>query len=312
MSVKDLLQLLLVHSANDAGFVLAEYISGSTEDFANLMNEKALEIGCKNTHFTNPSGIHDKEHYSTAYDLSLIARYCMKNSTFRNIVSMESCTVEPTNKYGVRKYSNTNDLILQKSKYYLPECIGIKTGYTSEAQNCLITGFSKDGLELLAVILGANYTENGDSARATDAHTLYNYGYENYSLKTVGNANDVAYSIEVSNGSKDTKNLDLLFKDDLKVLMSLNEEIPEPKITFDKTIAAPISKNSTLGTISYEIDGITYTSPLIASHDVETSSFLLITLIVVLSIIVLLVLIRFINLYTKKKKKRRAKYYMKY
>ncbi len=312
ISVIDLLQLLLVHSANDAGFVLAEYISGSTEEFANLMNEKAVEIGCKNTHFTNPSGIHNKDHYSTAYDLSLIARYCMKNHTFRDIVAMESCSINPTNKYGVRKYSNTNDLILQKSKYYLPDCIGIKTGFTSEAQNCLITCFSKDGLELIAIILGATYTENGESARATDAHTLYNYGYENYSLTSVASAGDVAYSLDVSNGSKDTKKLDLLFKEDIKILMKKNDILPDPKITFEKSISAPISQNSTIGTISYEINGVTYSSPLIASHDVKTSSLLLVILIVLLLIIVFLFIIRYINLSNRKKKKRRAKYRIRY
>lgn len=107
ISVNDLISVFLVHSANDAGYVLAEHISGSIDEFANLMNEKALEIGCKNTHFTNPSGIHDENHYTTAYDLALIAKYCMQNSKFRNIVSMKTCTINSTNKFGIRKYTNT-------------------------------------------------------------------------------------------------------------------------------------------------------------------------------------------------------------
>ena len=87
LTVQELLEVFLVHSANEAGFILAEHISGSIENFADLMNQKASEIGCKNTHFTNPSGIHNPEHYSTAYDMALIARYCMQNQTFRDIVS---------------------------------------------------------------------------------------------------------------------------------------------------------------------------------------------------------------------------------
>ena len=93
LTVLQLLQVFLIHSANEAGYILAEHISGSIDEFSNLMNQKALEIGCKNTHFTNPSGIADENHYTTVYDLALITRYCMKNTTFRNIVSSKSCTI---------------------------------------------------------------------------------------------------------------------------------------------------------------------------------------------------------------------------
>ncbi len=160
MNVKDLLTVFLVHSSNDAGYVLAEHISGSIENFADLMNQKAAEIGCTNSHFMNPSGIHDENHYSTAHDLSLIARYCMKNSTFRSIVSMPKCTVPATNKFEARTYANTNDILNPSSKYHIADCIGIKTGFTTEAQNCLIAGFSKNNLELISVILGASPVTN--------------------------------------------------------------------------------------------------------------------------------------------------------
>lgn len=176
ISVKNLLLALLIHSANDAGYVLAEYISGSVEDFAILMNEKANSIGCINSHFTNPSGIHDEDHYTTAYDLALIQKYCMQNSTYRSIVSMSSCTIPSTNKSDARTYSNTNSLIDSSSKYYISDCIGGKTGYTSEAQNCLVSSCLKDNLELICVILGAETTESNESERYLDSVTLYNYG----------------------------------------------------------------------------------------------------------------------------------------
>ena len=118
LTVKELLEVFLVHSANEAGYILAEHISGNFSDFANLMNQKAAELGCTNTHFTNPSGLHDKDHYSTAYDFSLIAKYCMQNSTFRSIVSMPSCTIAPTEKHDERYFLNTNDMLNSKSKYY--------------------------------------------------------------------------------------------------------------------------------------------------------------------------------------------------
>ena len=119
LTVYELLQVFLVHSANEAGYILAEDISGSIDEFAVLMNSKATEIGCKNTNFTNPSGLHDEKHYTTASDLALIAKYCMENPTFRQIVSMTSCTIPATNKSEERYYPNTNEILLKNSKYYI-------------------------------------------------------------------------------------------------------------------------------------------------------------------------------------------------
>lgn len=312
ISIKDLLTVLLVHSANDAGFVLAEYISGSTEAFADLMNKKADEIGCKNSHFVNPSGVHNTEHYSTAYDLSLIARYCMQNETFRSIVKQSSCIIPATNKFAERKYLSTNDLLNSSSKYYLEDCIGIKTGYTSQSQSCLVAGFSKDGFELICVILGGNFLENGDRAVYTDAHTLHDFGYKNYCLKTILSSGDVGYSVTVPNGTKKTKNLDLTLEKDLKVLIKTDGNIPEPEIAVAKAFSAPINQNDNLASISYTIDGITYTSNLLASHEVKKSHFVifLILLIIIFMIVFIGIRIKFLRL--KKKKKRKYKYYKMY
>lgn len=185
VNVKDLLTVFLVHSANDAGYVLAEHISGNIKDFANLMNKKALDIGCKNTNFTNPSGIHDDNHYTTAYDLALIARYCMKNSTFRTIVALPTCTINATNKSAARTYSNTNDLLNSSSRYFLKDCIGIKTGFTSAAKDCLISACNRNGFELISVVLGANSLENGESSRYADSIGLFDFGYSNFSIRPI-------------------------------------------------------------------------------------------------------------------------------
>ena len=139
ISLEYVLQAFLIHSANEAGNVLAEHVSGSIEKFVELMNQKLKEIGCKNTHFVNTNGIHDENHYTTAEDMAIIAKYCMKNQKFREIVAMKSCTIPKTNKSDERYYKNTNDLVNPSSEYYLKDCIGIKTGYTTPAQNCLIS-----------------------------------------------------------------------------------------------------------------------------------------------------------------------------
>ena len=302
ISVKDLVTVFLVHSANDAGYVLAEHISGSIDEFANLMNKKATEIGCKDTHFTNPSGIHDENHYTTSYDLSLIARYCMLNKNFRNIVSQKSCTINRTNKSDVRTYKNTNDLINPSSKYYLEECVGIKTGYTSQAKNCLISACSKNNLALICVVLGSNQMSNGESSRYQDSINLFKYGYSNYSVKTFANKDDIIKNIEVKNGTKETRNLDLILEDSISGLLKNDENIPDASITLNDNISAPIAKGTVLGTISYNIDNMQYTKNLIASHDVNKDDFTLLILELLLGIILFVILITIIILRFKKKR----------
>ena len=137
ISVKDLMYALMVKSANDAAVVLAEHISGSVEAFAEKMNEKAKDLGCQNTHFVNPNGIHHENHYSTAYDLYLMASYGMQNELFRKYVSTTSYTLPATNQYQNldRICITTNDLIRPNSRYYNENVIGIKSGYTTEAKN---------------------------------------------------------------------------------------------------------------------------------------------------------------------------------
>ena len=175
ISVMDLLYGLLLESGNDAAIALAEHCSGSVEAFADLMNQTAAKLGATQSNFVNPSGYPDENHYTTAYDLSLIAKYCMQNSVFRSIVSEQSCTINSTNKSDVRKYSNTNDLINPSSKYYLKECVGIKTGYTAQAKNCLIAASKKDNLELITVVLGAEATPDGRSGRYVSTINLFEY-----------------------------------------------------------------------------------------------------------------------------------------
>ena len=182
LSMEDLLYALLIKSANEAANVIAEYISGSTENFANLMNEKAVELGCKNTHFVNANGVHDDNHYTTASDLALIAEYCMKNETFRKIVATEYYTLPATPQYPSddRILKNSNSLQIPDHAYYYPYAIGMKTGFTSEAKNCLIAASKKDDLELISIVLHAEQTEDGRSARYCDSINLLEYGYNNY------------------------------------------------------------------------------------------------------------------------------------
>ena len=307
LSLEELLNLFLIHSANEVGMILAEHISGSVENFANLMNQKATEIGCKNTHFTNPSGIHDEEHYSTAYDMALIAQYCMKNETFRSIVSKPSCEVAATDKYEDRYFVNTNDLIRPSSQYYYEYAIGIKTGFTSQAKNCLIAASKKDNMELITVILGAQTTPDGKSARYLDSINLFEYGFNNYKFEEVMSQNETVQEITIKNATKETKNLSLLIKDSISstVPMNFNSENLDYSIELNENISAPIAEGSTLGKISYNIDGVTYTSDLIASHNVEKFDFILLIGQIILVIVVLIILAKLLSPKRNKKYKRK-------
>ena len=307
MPVKDLLTVFLVHSANEAGYILAEHCSGSVENFANLMNEKAKENGCQHSNFTNPSGIHDENHYTTAYDLCLIANYCMKNETFRSIVSMPKCTINGTNKSSTRVYSNTNSLLNSSSQFYVKNCIGIKTGYTKEAGNCLVSGFNQDGIEVVCVVLGAANIGNSDSSRFIDSKTLYNYTYKTFSKKNIVNKNDIIQTIEVTNGTKETKNLNLIVENDINALININEEISKPTVKLNENILAPIAQNEKLGTVTYNINGIEYTQDLVAETTVKQDLFFIKLSIIALCVLIILLLILIIKSKTKKNKKRKYK-----
>ena len=308
MTVKDLLTVFLVHSANEAGYVLAEHCSGSTQNFAKLMNEKAKEIGCQNSNFTNPSGIHDENHYTTAYDLCLIANYCMKNETFRSIVSMPKCTINGTNKSSTRVYSNTNSLLNSASQFYVENCIGIKTGYTKEAGNCLVSSFKQDGIEVICVVLGAANIGSSDSSRFIDSKTLYSYTYSTFSKKNIVNKNDIIQTIEVPNGTKETRNLNLIVKEDINALVNLNDNLPKPTISLKDTISAPIMQNEKLGSVTYNINGIEYSQDLIAETTVEKDLFFIKLFVISLSVLIVLILLLTIKSKTKKNKKRKLKY----
>ena len=158
LTIEQLLYALMIPSANDAAIVLAEHISGSVEEFAKLMNKRAEELGCKNTHFVNPNGIHSKDHTSTSYDLALMGKFAMQNSIIRKIVSTTQFTLPATNKYSKadRTFNNSNDLLSTYSRYYYEGTTGVKTGYTGEAGNCIIASAKKMILKLFWLYLVVN------------------------------------------------------------------------------------------------------------------------------------------------------------
>lgn len=258
LSLKDILYALMIDSANDAATVAAKHIGGSVEGFAELMNEKAKEVGAKNTNFVNPHGLTHENHVTTAYDLAMIARYAMQNEAFREIVGGYTYSIGPTNKKNVTRYLKSNNRLLYSSekinvngksvpiKY--EGATGVKTGYTIAAQNCLISSAERDGLELIAVVLKASGREV-----YVDTHSLLDYGFENFTITQLSFENEFIKSIQVDQG--DRSYVTAIVKD------SIHSIVPKDRVkdivksvTIPDKLKAPISQNQVLGKIEYKLD----------------------------------------------------------
>lgn len=176
ITMEDLIYGLMLRSGNDAAVAISEHIGGSVEGFVYLMNEKAKWIGMTNTNFTNPHGLHDDNHYSTAYDMALLMRYAMENDLFKKISS--TTTYQSENRSYAWK--NKNKLLT----YYYDHCTGGKTGYTRKAGRTLITTAHKDNMDLITVTL------NGpDDWR--DHIQLFEWGFKNYNVYTLKNEGEI-------------------------------------------------------------------------------------------------------------------------
>ena len=275
ITIRDLLYALMLKSANDSAYVLAEHVGGSVEGFSEMMNNKAKEIGCKNTHFVNPNGIHNSNHYTTAYDMYLISDYAMQNETFAKIVSTFQYTLLATNKNPSknRVMKNTNSFINPSSSYYNKSVKGIKTGTTMQAGNCLITEAEENGLDFITVVLGAKTSDS----KFSETKKMIKYAFENYTLTQLHKKGDIIKNIEVKKATKETKNLNLVISDDITVMNNVKikaKEI-EPEITLNEKIEAPIEKGQELGTVKYSVDGLEYSAKLLAENEVELKTYYL-------------------------------------
>ena len=316
LTIEQLLHVLLIPSANDAANVLAEHIAGSISSFTTMMNTKALEIGCKSTNFVNANGIQEKDHYSSAYDLALIGHYAMQNETFKSIVSKTKYTLPATNKYpkNDRYFKTTNELIIPDERdsvdnYYYEYATGLKTGYTEAAKDCIVASAKKDDKEFIAVILGAERTENGLSGRFIDCKNLFNYAFENYKTHTINKENTILKQVKVSKASIFNNDLDVVIKDGITLVVKEDTNISNitPTVEITSDLTAPISKNSVIGTITYNVDGNTYTSDLLAGSDIVESNAFNTFLSILSVILVLYFLYKLLNWDNKKKKKKRKK-----
>ncbi len=203
-TIEELLYGLMLPSGNDAALVLAEAVSGNVESFVNLMNEKLQEIGCYNTHFANPHGFHDENHYTTAHDMVKLFRYCLKNDTFKKIIGTYEYELASTNITNTtRKLINTNKLLnVKNSNTYYQFAKGGKTGYTDEARNTLISYSVKDGKTIIVGTFGGILDSNRVPYTYSDSKILYEYCFNNFYLDTIAKSSDYIFKVKDNIASK--------------------------------------------------------------------------------------------------------------
>lgn len=245
--VSDLLKMLMVISANDAANVLAEGVGDSLDNFASLMNEKALELNMTSTNFTNAYGLHDENHYSSAHDLAILMQYCISNPTFVSYASISSCTIPATNSSDVRTYNTTNGLLIPTNSAYYEFTTAGKTGYTTAAGNCLISSATQNDFDLICVVLNVDGSDPSVN-KFTVSKTLFEYVFSIYDYVELLEKGTVFKSIDVSNATNGDNELDLVVSNSIMVPMLSSDasDIPEPIVEINTDIFAPIKEGDTL------------------------------------------------------------------
>ncbi len=308
LTVEDLLNVMLIPSANDAANVLAEHVAGSIESFSSMMNTKAIELGCKGSNFTNPSGLQEKEHYTTVRDLYYISQKAIENETIKKIIGKTSYSLPKTNKYDSenRVFTTTNYMKRKNlSNYYCDYCIGGKTGYTGDAKNCVIEFVQKDGIELIGIVMGENAKIKGQ--KFLDAKEMFEYVFKNYKNEQVSTKNEKYETVKVSNATKETNMLDVLYNKDVYILNNNVDEIQHQTEYYN--IKAPITQGEVVGKITYKLGDIEYSTDLIAGSNVEESKIL--RNILCILVVVIIIYIIYFNKKSKKNYKRKIKKYNK-
>ena len=237
ISVEGLLFALLLRSANDAAAALAIEVSGSTEDFALLMNERASSIGLSDTNFKNPHGLHDKEHYTTAHDLALLCAEAMKNDTFCNIIKEKKKTVS-TN-LTTHIFVNHNKLLSR-----FDGAIGVKTGYTKNAGRCLVGAAKRDGVTLISVTLDA-------PSDWSDHEKMLEYGFSLLESRTLLTTEDFNYTLPVLD-ARDGAVVTVSPAYTASAQLLKTEETPSAEVNLSRYLVAPLEYGDKVGEVVFK------------------------------------------------------------
>lgn len=278
LTMEDLLYCLMLPSANEAANAFAREIGGSTEGFADMMNARAKELGCVNTHFVNANGLHNENHYTCAKDLVLIAQEAMSHELFATVVNTAQHRLPDTNKHSSRIILTTNHLILSRySEAYYSDAHGIKTGHTTPAGYCLVSEADRDGYTYYSAVLGCKQKSGAKFAGSfTETARLFDWAFGNWRLRTAAAKGSAITEQHVRLG-RGTDSVTMVTQEDVKVLIPKNLDTDKLKVSYkiEDEYTAPISKGSVLGTVTYSYEGRDYaTENLVALTDIDRSTLL--------------------------------------
>ena len=281
MTVTDLLYCMMVSSGNDAALILAEYVGGgNVQKFVDMMNAKAKELGLEDTHFMNPHGLHDPQHYSTAYDLYKITSHALTLPKFSEITNTSTYYCEGDDYPLV----TTNYLIDQNrgGEYYYTYAKGIKTGTTDEAGRCIISTAFADGYAYMCICLGAPYDDSGVNGAMLDCRGLMRWALLNLEFSRLVSIDTPVCEIPVEfSASKDLIHLypdrnvnTILPKNYDPALVEIQADNPDTEEVEPVAVEAPVKKGDVLGTALVKYDGeVVQEVNLIAQEDIEKSDF---------------------------------------
>ena len=257
LTLEQVLYGIMLRSANECANAAAEYVDGSLEKFAEHMTTRAKELGCENTNFVNANGLFDENHYTTAYDMALIAQELLKNETYRSMMSNTYYVIPPTNKQPEeRPLHGQHQMLNESSLYYYEYAEGGKTGYTVEAQNTLVTYAKQGDTELIAVVLKCNGTQH-----YVDTKALFDYGFANYQTVKAFSAADLTQNVAITETYKDkTTTLDTIAvapASDVYVTIPKNATIENITKAVDcpESASVPVAVGDKLGTVVLSMDG---------------------------------------------------------
>jgi len=283
-TVSELLHCILVVSANEACDILAEGVSGSVDAFVALMNERAAELGCENTHFMNTNGLQSVEHYTTAWDMYLITREARSHDVFLRICNTKFYEVPPTNvNPSPRKYYTTNYLIstARNADYLYKGANGVKTGSTSDAGYCLIATADRGERSLLSVVLGAERVTREDGTRDTQSFSetvrLFDYGFDSFQRAVILDTLELIDEVSVTLSQEQNtvkvhpaESIECLIPSDITP-----EDITRTVTFHAESVEAPVQKGQVLGTVTLSYgDAVYATVDLLADEDVSASRLL--------------------------------------
>lgn len=282
LKMEDCLYGIMLMSANEVCNGVAEHIAGSIEGFVDMMNERAKQLGCKNTHFANPNGLFLENHYTCAYDMALIAREAMKNPMFKKITGTKSYIIPKTNIENKRSLYNKHEMLVSHNfpQYRYDYCIGGKTGYTNLARYTLVTFAKKDNMELLCVIMKSDNSPYVEPNEYTDTTKLFDFAFDNFESHSIeskieNDDSEVKYSLfSKYNSVFDEENSPLYIEENASIVLPKGAKVSdaEKNVNYYEN---PIDDNgvSRIGEINYEYNGKNAGSAVILydSSKIETA-----------------------------------------